>query len=66
MNEPDSLPKLASRVGFTKTTHYGDYFEVHSKGDPNNLAYTNSTLGLHLDEPHYYYTPSVRKKSINN
>ncbi len=57
---PSSLESLARRVAFPRTTHYNDYFVVESKSDPNNLAYTTDALGLHLDEPHYSYTPGVR------
>ena len=34
-------------------------FHVKSKKDPNNLAFTNVTLGLHTDNPYYYYVPGV-------
>ncbi len=57
---PESLPDLVCKVAFPKPTSYGDYFEVESKEDPSNLAYTTATLGLHLDEQHYAYTPGVK------
>ena len=57
---PYSLAQLFKRVGFAKTTHYGSDFRVESKEDPNNLAYTSSTLGLHLDLPFYEYNPGVK------
>ncbi len=54
-----TLQKLLDRAGFARKTHYLDVFEVKSKGDPNNLAYTSGTLGLHVDLPYYKYTPGV-------
>ena len=35
-------------------------FQVYSKFDPSNLAYTNAELGLHVDLPFYVYPPNVR------
>ena len=32
-------------MGIPKRTHYGDYFHVRTKADPNNLAYTGAGLG---------------------
>ena len=32
-------------MGIAKRTHYGDYFHVRTKADPNNLAYTGVGLG---------------------
>ncbi len=61
MTSPSAtLESLALRVAFPRLTHYGDYFVVESKNDPNNLAYTTGKLGLHLDEPHYGYTPGTQ------
>ena len=57
--EPQRLMTLFKRIGFSKFTHYGRDFEVKAKADPNNVAYTTSTLGLHLDLPFYLYNPGV-------
>ena len=61
----DDLPSLIHRVAFPKNTHYGHYFEVETKDDPSNLAYTSGTLGLHLDLGFYNYTPGVREGRLN-
>ena len=56
-----ALEHLIETVAFPKTNHYGSYFWVESKDDPNNLAYTAGTLGLHLDLPYYEHNPGVRE-----
>ena len=56
----DTLRTFASRVGPIKQTHYGDDFEVYTKVNPNNLAYTSAGLGLHLDLPYYSYMPGTQ------
>jgi len=58
--QPGELNKLCSRVGYSKTTHYGHQFEVHAKFDANNLAYTSHFLPLHVDLPFYDYVPGVQ------
>ncbi|MHA7874395.1 TauD/TfdA family dioxygenase [Roseivivax sp.] len=40
---------VARRVGFLRETNFGRTFEVVSKPDPNNLAYTSDALPLHTD-----------------
>lgn len=45
----DSGFELARRIGFLRRTNFGETFEVVSKPDPNNLAYTALALPLHTD-----------------
>lgn len=59
-SHPKTLRALLERIGFPKSTHYGEEFSVIAKPDPNNLAYTNSSLGLHVDLPFYQYSPGVQ------
>jgi gamma-butyrobetaine dioxygenase len=40
---------VAERIGFLRETNFGRVFEVISKPDPNNLAYTALALPLHTD-----------------
>lgn len=40
---------IARRVGHLRETNFGLAFEVISKPDPNNLAYTSDALPLHTD-----------------
>ncbi|KUF10757.1 TauD/TfdA family dioxygenase [Pseudoponticoccus marisrubri] len=41
--------EVARRVGHLRETNFGLTFEVVSKPDPNNLAYTSDALPLHTD-----------------
>ncbi|MGR3627131.1 MAG: TauD/TfdA family dioxygenase [Limimaricola sp.] len=41
--------RVARRIGFLRETNFGLTFEVVSKPDPNNLAYTSDALPLHTD-----------------
>lgn len=38
---------------------FSHYFEVKTKYDANNLAYTSNFLPLHIDLPFYDYIPGV-------
>ncbi|WP_298815724.1 TauD/TfdA family dioxygenase [uncultured Roseibium sp.] len=40
---------VAGRIGFLRQTNFGTTFEVMSKPNPNNLAYTSHALPLHTD-----------------
>ncbi|MEL6978155.1 MAG: TauD/TfdA family dioxygenase [Pseudomonadota bacterium] len=40
---------VARRIGFLRRTNFGETFDVVSKPDPNNLAYTPLALPLHTD-----------------
>jgi gamma-butyrobetaine dioxygenase len=46
---PESGVALAERAGVLRRTNFGVTFEVVSKPDPNNLAYTWHALPLHTD-----------------
>lgn len=58
--EVGQAEKLCDRVGYYKTTHYGHYFDVKTKYEANNLAYTSNFLPLHIDLPYYDYIPGVQ------
>ncbi|PVB60531.1 TauD/TfdA family dioxygenase [Labrenzia sp. 011] len=45
----DAGMAMARRVGFLRETNFGATFEVMSKPNPNNLAYTSHALPLHTD-----------------
>nr|XP_053644313.1 gamma-butyrobetaine dioxygenase-like [Cherax quadricarinatus] len=51
---------LSQRVAYCSRTYYGETFKVHNKTDPNNLAYTQYSLGLHTDLPCLSYKPGVQ------
>ena len=40
---------FADLIGFKRETNFGVMFDVISKPDPNNLAYTSDALPLHID-----------------
>jgi gamma-butyrobetaine dioxygenase len=46
---PEGGVAVAERAGFLRRTNFGTTFEVVSKPDPNNLAYTSHALPLHTD-----------------
>jgi gamma-butyrobetaine dioxygenase len=46
---PEAGIAVAERAGFLRRTNFGTTFEVVSKPDPNNLAYTSHALPLHTD-----------------
>ncbi|KZM49501.1 TauD/TfdA family dioxygenase [Labrenzia sp. OB1] len=48
-NDEDAGMAMARRVGFLRETNFGTTFEVMSKPNPNNLAYTSHALPLHTD-----------------
>lgn len=61
-NAPSSrfeIRKLAKRVGFIKTTHYGDEFTVTSKDKTTAHAYSQNKLQLHVDVPYYDQMPGI-------
>lgn len=45
----DAGTDVAKRIGFLRETNFGLTFEVMSKPNPNNLAYTPIALPLHTD-----------------
>jgi gamma-butyrobetaine dioxygenase len=59
-NEPGQLLKVIEQFGFVRETNYGSYFEVQTKIDPSNLAYTNLGLGCHLDNPYRDPVPGIQ------
>ncbi|MEM8825081.1 MAG: TauD/TfdA family dioxygenase [Pseudomonadota bacterium] len=51
---------LAQRIGFLRRTNFGTTFEVVSKPDPNNSAYTADALPLHTDLPNQEVPPGYQ------
>lgn len=48
-DDPEAGIDVAKRIGFLRETNFGVTFEVKSKPNPNNLAYTPIALPLHTD-----------------
>ena len=49
--------KFGDLIGFKRESNYGVMFEVKSKPDPNNLAYTSLALPLHTDLANQEFVP---------
>ena len=58
--EPGQVLDVIKRFGFVRETNYGPMFEVMTKVDPNNLAFTNLGLGCHLDNPYRDPVPGLQ------
>ncbi len=58
--EPGQILKVIETFGFVRETNYGPLFEVRTRVDPNNLAYTNLGLGCHLDNPYRDPVPGLQ------
>jgi gamma-butyrobetaine dioxygenase len=72
-NVPDSetsVVDLASRIGVLKDTFYGRTWDVRSKPQAENIAYTPQFLGLHMDllytfnPPHLQLLHSLRARTL--
>jgi gamma-butyrobetaine dioxygenase len=59
-NRTEAGVEVAQRIGFLRETNFGETFEVVSKPDPNNLAYTAVTLPLHTDLPNQEVPPGFQ------
>ncbi len=58
--EAGQILKVIETFGFVRETNYGPLFEVRTRVDPNNLAYTNLGLGCHLDNPYRDPVPGLQ------
>lgn len=56
-DRPEAGMEVARRIGFLRETNFGTVFEVKSKPNPNNLAYTAEALPLHTDLPNQELPP---------
>ena len=52
--------KIAKLFGFVRETNYGKYFDVKSKTNAVNLAYTNLGLPAHTDNPYRIPVPTIQ------
>ncbi|WP_439861450.1 TauD/TfdA family dioxygenase [Pseudomonas sp. MBLB4136] len=58
--EPESILDVAAQFGYLKETNFGRYFEVYSRPDANDLAYTGVHLGPHTDNPYRDPVPGIQ------
>ncbi len=57
---PGQVLDVIRHFGYVRETNYGALFEVRTRVDANNLAYTNRGLGCHLDNPYRDPVPGVQ------
>ena len=59
-NVDGEVVRLAERIGYARPTNFGTIFDVRSKPDPNNSAYTAAGLDLHTDLPNWAGPPDFQ------
>tara|TARA_Y100000590_G_scaffold341030_1_gene389037 strand:- start:4375 stop:5514 length:1140 start_codon:yes stop_codon:yes gene_type:complete len=52
--------KIAKLFGYVRETNYGKFFNVKSKINADNLAYTNLALQAHTDNPYRNPVPTIQ------
>ena len=52
--------KFANSIGSVRRTNFGECFNVKSKPDPNDLAYTSLALSPHTDNPYRNPVPCIQ------
>ena len=58
--ENNFIVKFANSLGSVRRTNFGEYFDVKSKPDPNDLAYTSLGLSPHTDNPYRNPVPCIQ------
>ena len=58
--EDNFIVKFANSIGSVRRTNFGEYFDVKSKPDPNDLAYTSLALSPHTDNPYRNPVPCIQ------
>ena len=56
----EEVSRLAGRIGPLRATNFGARFDVKSKPNPNNAAYTAIGLALHTDLPNWRHPPDIQ------
>ena len=59
----EGFQQMIGKISYPETCHYGHWWTVEQKKDPNNIAYTGAEIGLHQDLPFYEKMPSVGDNS---
>ena len=54
------VERIAGLFGFVRETNYGRHFDVRSRTDPINLAYTGLGLSVHTDNPYRDPAPTLQ------
>ena len=58
--EKNYIVKFANSVGSVRRTNFGEHFNVKSKSNPNDLAYTTLHLSPHTDNPYRNPVPCIQ------
>ncbi len=58
--ERDAILDVAARFGYVRDTNFGRLFEVYSRPNANDLAYTGKVLGPHTDNPYRDPVPGIQ------
>ncbi|WP_245391765.1 TauD/TfdA family dioxygenase [Salinicola aestuarinus] len=58
--ELETVSRIAERIGPMRSTNFGGRFDVQSKPNPNNAAYTAIGLELHTDLPNWRQPPDIQ------
>jgi gamma-butyrobetaine dioxygenase len=56
----DTAKQLAQRIGPLKNTFYGEIWDVKSRPNPKNVAYTSGNLDFHMDMLYLADPPSIQ------
>ncbi|MDC3036450.1 TauD/TfdA family dioxygenase [Candidatus Pelagibacter sp.] len=54
------IVEFANSIGSVRRTNFGEYFDVRSKPNPNDLAYTSLALAPHTDNPYRNPVPCIQ------
>ena len=54
------IVNFANSIGSIRRTNFGEFFDVKSKPNPNDLAYTSLSLAPHTDNPYRNPVPCVQ------
>jgi len=54
------IVKFANSIGSVRRTNFGEFFNVQSKLNPNDLAYTSLNLAPHTDNPYRNPVPCIQ------
>ena len=58
--ENNFIVKFANSIGSVRRTNFGEHFNVKSKPNPNDLAYTSLPLAPHTDNPYRNPVPCIQ------
>ncbi len=58
------IVNFANSIGSIRRTNFGEFFNVKSKPNPNDLAYTSLPLAPHTDNPYRKPVPLMDKEKL--